>query len=109
MKKIKAIILPVKGSPRLEEVTDELETYQELVGGYIETITLECEGKSFVMIVNEEGAFDKDFPVNNQASNVYSLLTDSLDPIFGTAVCVGIDGDEFADFPNGILWRQKLE
>lgn len=36
MKKIKAIILPVKGSPRLEEVTDELETYQELVGGYTE-------------------------------------------------------------------------
>lgn len=108
MKTIKAIILPAKGSPRLEEITDELKTYQELVGGNIETITLESEGNPFVMIVNEEGTFDERSPFNSQASNVYSLLTDSLDPIFGTAVCVGVDGDEFADFPNGILWRQKL-
>lgn len=108
MKKIKAIILPTKGSPRLEEITDDLKTYQELVGGNIEAITLKSEGKRFVMIVNEDGVL-KPLPFNSQASNVYSLLTVSPAHIFGTAVCVGVDGDKFADFPNGILWRQKLE
>lgn len=105
MKKIKAIILPTDSSPQLEEITDDLKTYQELVGGSIKTTTLKSEGKRFVMIC--KNTFQA-LPFNSQASNVCSLLTNLPTFIFGTVVCVGVDGDEFADFPNGILWRRKL-
>lgn len=105
MKKIKAIILPTDSSPQLEEITDDLKTYQELVGGSIKTTTLKSEGKHFVMIC--KNTFQA-LPFNSQASNVCSLLTNLPTFIFGTVVCVGVDGDEFADFPNGILWRRKL-
>lgn len=108
MNTIKAIILPANGSPRLEEISDDLEVYQELVGENIEANILESEGKLFAMLVNEEGTFSN-LPFNSQATNVYDLLADSFDRIFGTAVCVGVNGDEFADFPDGILWRKKLD
>lgn len=73
------------------EVENTLEAVQKQVGGYIETVTL-IPGKA-VMIVNEEGLL-QGLPYNTAASNL------AMQPIHGTAVVVGVSGEEFTDIPD---------
>ena len=76
------------------EIENTLEAFQEAVGGYIETLTLVPE--KVVMIVNEEGRL-RGLPWNLAASIVAGF------GIVGTALVVGVDGEEFCDVPEGII------
>lgn len=75
------------------EVENTLEALQAEVGGYIETVRLRVDNA--VMIVNEEGLL-LGLPYNAAASALAGQ------PIVGTALVVGVDGDGFTDAPNVI-------
>lgn len=68
------------------EVPNTLEALQELVGGYIESITM---SKRLTAIVNEEGVL-KNLPFNMCLGGHW---------LHGNILFVGIDGDEFTDVP----------
>lgn len=75
------------------DIENTLEALQRSVAGFIETITLVRE--KAVMIVNEEGVL-LGLPVNVIASAVANTQ------IVGTAIVVGVDGEEFADVPEDV-------
>lgn len=77
------------------EIDNTLEALQDLVGGYIETVNLPG---GIVMIVNEEGKILR-LPMNFRFN---------CDPIRGTAVFVGVDGEEFCSLnqaQENAVWR----
>lgn len=78
------------------EIENTLEALQKEVGGYIETVTL-VRGYA-VMIVNEEGLL-LGMPSNLTASAIAARK------IVGTALVVGVDGDEFTDIPKDVERR----
>lgn len=80
------------------EIENTLEAFQEAVGGYIETVTLVPE--KVVMIVNEEGRL-RGLPWNLAASIVAGF------GIVGTALVVGVDGEEFCDVPENVVQKIK--
>ena len=55
MKEIKIIVKKVGEPHRVEIVKDEYATYNNLVGGYLEVVTLD---KGVLMVCNEEGKLD---------------------------------------------------
>lgn len=71
-------------------IDNTLEALQRAVDGYIEAITL-VPNKA-VMIVNEEGKLRRMYP-NILASAIAGTQ------IVGTALIVGVDGEEFTDIP----------
>ena len=79
------VIIKKPGQPPMVEPVfpNELEAFQQAVGGYIESVTL-CT--DLVLIVNEEGRL-LDLPYN---TTVLGL------PLMGTIVAVATSGDEFA-------------
>ena len=77
-------------SIRVIDVPNELHALQQAVGGHIETVCLKNGG---IMIVDEEGLL-KQYPHNDMASYISGLH------IYGTALIVGADGDEFDDVPQ---------
>lgn len=87
-KMIWAIIIEPDKAPRMETIYNELHTLQRLVDGYIEVCTL---AEDMVMIINEEGKL-RGLPKNFWMEVIG-------DYIVGTAVFVGVDGDEFDDVP----------
>ena len=72
-----------------------LETYQHLVGGKIEAVTLFTD---LVMIVNEEGRIIG-LPYNLDIMGI---------KVFGPAVFVGVDGEDFADCPAEVEWFEEF-
>jgi len=72
------------------DVENDLHALQNAVGGHIETVGLKDGG---VMIVDEEGML-KQYPHNDLASYI------SGRHIYGTALIVGVDGEEFDDVPE---------
>ena len=75
---------------RVIGIENELHALQQAVGGHIETVGLNDGG---IMIVDEEGML-KQYPHNDMASYITGLH------IYGTALIVGADGDEFDDVPQ---------
>jgi hypothetical protein len=75
------------------DIENTLEALQNAVGGYIETVRIRVDDA--VMIVNEEGLL-LGRPYNAAASGLAGQ------PIVGTALVVGTDGEEFTDIPNVI-------
>lgn len=80
------------------DIENTLEALQAAVDGYIEAVTL-IPGKA-VMIVNEEGLLRGMAP--NPAASMIAKTK-----IVGPALIVGVDGDEFTDFPAEI--RQQID
>ena len=76
------------------DIDNTLEAFQNAVDGYIETVTL-VSGRA-VMIVNEEGLLRglSPNPIASAAANTQ---------IVGTAVVVGVDGEEFTDVPEDVV------
>ena len=87
-KMIWAIIIEPDKAPRMETIYSELHTLQRLVDGYIEVCPL---AEDMVMIINEEGKL-RGLPKNFWMEVIG-------DYIVGTAVFVGVDGDDFDDVP----------
>lgn len=86
------------GIVKLDYIEDDLRALQNAVGGYIETVGLIDDA---VMIVDEEGRL-KGKPYNQIASLIAQT------GIVGTALIVGVDGDEFDDVPEQYLPLLKL-
>ena len=113
---IKAFKIPCNGQlPELVEIPDELEVYQEFVGGYIEIVRVPPKPIMFVndtglietvrvppdviMVVNDTGLIDE-LPINLIASMFYPGAT----PICGNAWIVGDHHDEnFHDVPDELI------
>ena len=76
-------IIKHPGQPAVsQEVENSLKALQNLVGGYIETVSLP---HGICMIVNEEG----------KLQGLQPNFRLDHDLIVGTAVFVGVDGDQF--------------
>lgn len=75
---------------RVQHMDNTLEALQKYVGGYIETVRL---FKDAVVICNEEGR------LLGLPENVRLFGVDFCGPI----IAAGIDGEEFADLPQGII------
>ena len=103
MKDRKIIVIKLiagSNTPIKEEINDELEVYQEFVGGNIEIVSL---GERLAMVVNDEGLI-RELPENMIASILYwSRCGRVVTPICGNAMLVGIrpeDEGEFGSVPN---------
>lgn len=92
--KIKVIIKkPEDEFGRLVEVENTLRTFQQIVGGYIETTGY----KKLVIICNEEGK------LRGLQPNV--VLGPEM--LVGTIIVCGASGDEFSDIPIDFKkWEQ---
>ena len=84
---MRVLFKPVGQDAHPLEIPNTLQALQELVGGYIETITLT---RHSCCIVNEEGRLKRLLP------NFY--LNGGL--IVGNAVFVGVKGDGFRDITD---------
>ena len=76
------------------DIENTLEALQAEVDGYIEAVTLVPD--QAVMIVNGEGV------LRGMSPNPSASLTAGR-PIFGNALVVGVNGDEFTDIPDDVL------
>ena len=96
-KKIKAIVKYPGKEPEIRTLTDELETYQKIVNGYIECVQLE---RGVTLICNDEGLLN-DMPFNAWVGGHY---------ICGPIVIVGCLGDHFASIMSdrAIYWYDEL-
>jgi hypothetical protein len=85
------IVIKRPGEPaEAMDISDSLEKWQELVGGYIECVSLTPH---MAMIVNEEGKI-KNLPKNFPWRDDY---------IVGNALFVGIKDYDLADLDEGIV------
>ena len=87
---MKAIIKEVGKNPKVQDITNDLETLKTLVGGYIEVVRME---DNILLICNEEGKLQGLLP----------NFSTGYDVIVGTAVFVSFDGKE--DFTDLNDWQ----
>lgn len=86
--KIKTIIKrPEDITGHIVYLENDLKTFQNVVGGYIEAVTI-CT--DLVILCNEDGIHQR-LPFN---CNLFGH------DFFGTLVFVGAKGDDFADYPG---------
>lgn len=83
--KIRVYIKAPGKEPELKEIENTLESLQQIVGGYIETVTL---ADNAVIICNEEGRL-RDLPFN---CHIFG------GDFVGTIIFAGVDEDEFASW-----------
>ena len=89
MNKITAVIKRPREDAELATIENELHQLQELVGGYIECVTIE---PGLVAVVDEEGI------INSKPFNMKL----GVHQLFGTIVFVGVDGEEFTNCPTTV-------
>lgn len=86
MRNISVIIKRPGKKPYHTYISDTLENLQNTVGGYIKTVTFAIDS---CIICNEEGRLIG-LPYNCSICGV---------DFVGTIIFVGVDGDEFTDYP----------
>lgn len=91
MNKITAVFKRPGEDAELATIENELHQLQELVGGYIECVTIE---PWLVAVVDEEGLL-KGYSFNMKLG---------VHQLFGTIVFVGVDGEEFTNCPTTV-WK----
>lgn len=92
---IRAIIKEPHEPAREELIENTLDTFQRLVGGYIETVT---PASDWLIICNEEGRLEG-LPYNVEVCGI-----DFVGPI----VLAGMKGDELTDFPCSMEQLRKV-
>jgi len=99
-KKIRVVICPqdIRKEPYIKEIDDDLKTLQNLVGGYVEEITLYgIEDGHYVLLCDEDGRL-KHKPVNGSICG-YVLVGD---------IIIARRADQsLVSVPNGFLVRLK--
>lgn len=85
---IRVIVKKPGMAPEWKIIPNELEALQREVDGYIEVIRF---AEDAAMIVNEEG----------KLRGLEPNFRWGIDMIVGTAILVGVDGEEFTDWPLG--------
>ena len=95
---MKVLIVEPGKDPREEDIKNDLVALQEIVGGYIETVTLE---DGVVAIVDEEGKLKR------RTANKY--IPHLHDMLVGTIVIAGMDAweGEFTDLPEDMLEKYR--
>lgn len=95
---MQAIILK-DGKLYKEEIKNDLESLQQLVGGYIETplISFTFQDNNIISIVNEEGKFIEGLKPSIAVVDQNGKL---LDLVFGTVVFVADGGEDFVGLKN---------
>lgn len=83
---MKIVYFEVGKEAKVMEVENTLESLQELVGGYIETVTL----GEIIIVVNEEGRI-LELPLNRIFGRMY---------FYGNFFIVSSDGDEFSSLTD---------
>ena len=83
--KIKVLICDPYKEAEIKEIDNTLETLQGIVGGYIEVVR-PWHDDDMILICNEEGIL----------RNLPCRRIVATQPIFGTFILCGRDGDEFA-------------
>ncbi len=89
MDKITVLLVEPLKEPRIVEVDADLDSYQKLVGGYIECTYPWYDDElygSAALVCNEEGKLNGSLP---------NRLIEDYDIIFGSFFIVGIDEDDF--------------
>ena len=84
--KISVVIKDPGKKPRHVAIENSLKNLQKTVDGYIEVVRIASD---LAVIVNEEGLI-RDLPYN------FNCMGHAL---FGTAIFVGVNGEEFCDLP----------
>ena len=90
MKKEEFILVAIKrpgNEPYVNVVKNDLKTFQDLVGGYIESFTV---SSGLTILCNEEGLLEG-LPYNETIFG---------NPFVGTIVAVGVDGEEFSSLKS---------
>ena len=93
MKQEKIMIIrkePGKSPELILDFDNTLESFQQAVGGYIETVTF---AEDAAVILNEEGRL-LGLPYNCKMFGVHFA---------GTILIVGVDGDEFTSLPADMI------
>jgi len=94
---MKAIIKAPGEKPKQIVVPNNLETLQQLVGGYIETVTIHKD-PDIIILCNEEGRLDGE-EFNCEVCGINFV---------GTIVFIGAAEDEFADCPISVGIVEEL-
>ena len=84
MSKIKVLYIPIDRDPEYIEVENETHTFNDLVEGYFETVTLK---PGVALMCNEEGK------INGMKPNLY--ISKINDTVCGPVVIVGVSDEEF--------------
>lgn len=92
---MKAILKKPGEAPEIIEVDNDRKALSETIGGRLESFTFATDA---CILTDEEGVF-KDLPFNVE-------LMDN--PFYGPILLVGVNGDEFCDFPVLGLWVERL-
>lgn len=95
MTEIKVVIKEPGKYPYMAKISNTLEALQQIVGGYIETVTF-CS--DMVIICNEEGR------LRGLPHNVNFCGVDFCGPI----IFAGVDGEEFTDVPFNLIPRELV-
>lgn len=105
--KIRAIIKrPDEDIGHVTNISPTLENLQNIVDGYIETVTIR---PGVVVICNEEGRITGLDP--NCEVKVETLMGQGTVDFCGEIVVVGAEGDKFCDLPEWVTrkeWAQWL-
>ncbi len=100
--KIRAIVKrPDEAVGHVAYVSNTLKNLQNIVGGYIEAVTVVDEDPKVVIICNEEGRL---------LSLPYNCTIEGID-FYGDIIAVGVCGDEFADLPAAVtrkVWNRDF-
>ena len=86
MNNIRVIIKKPNDQPYMTVIENDLKKLQEIVGGYIETVSVCTE---FVIICNEEGRI-KQLPYNCTLFDI---------DFVGSIIFAGVSDDEFSNLP----------
>lgn len=89
---MKVVVMKPDALPDVQDIPNTLEALQELVGGYVEVVTV---GDNVAVVCNEEGRLDG-LPYCATIGDVQFV---------GNIAIVGTDGCEFTDVPfsDGLL------
>lgn len=88
---IKTVFCPANATPAVRIVGNNLEAFQRVVGGYIETVRVSTGYGTVVMIVNEEGV------LNGLPENHSCPLNEKF---VGDLFLCGEDGAEFTSLTD---------
>lgn len=100
---VKVLVIPVEGPFEVKEVPDDLDAWDALVGGSLCYVSLTGSlTKGIHGYVDDDG--DRKYPLNPRATAMFNQFNPGVhDPIYGTMVVAGTDGDKEADFPSALL------
>lgn len=85
--KVKAIFIETNAKPCITEIKNELKSYQQLVGGYIEVLSIKSEGMRFINLIYNDMCKSKFEEVNKRIV----FPNGRRDYLSGNIICLASD------------------